>query len=90
MWARRDEADDVEENGLGCRIGNGAGPQVKKVRSTREHVVPTTALSSDGDHPKARRYVDAYRDKPETAADERAALVRAFEALAAEPWDAAR
>ena len=25
--------------------------------STREHVVPTTALSSDGDHPKARRYV---------------------------------
>jgi metal-responsive CopG/Arc/MetJ family transcriptional regulator len=39
---------------------------------------------------EARRYVDAYRNKPETAADERAALVRAFEALAAEPWDAAR
>ena len=39
---------------------------------------------------EARRYVDSYRRKPETAAEELAALVSSFEALSSEPWDETR
>ena len=37
-----------------------------------------------------RRYADGYRRMPETAADERDALLLSTDALLANPWDAAR
>lgn len=37
---------------------------------------------------EARRYVDAYRRRPERLNEEREALVTSLQALAAEPWDA--
>ena len=37
---------------------------------------------------EARRYVDAYRRRPERPDEEREALVTALQALATEPWDA--
>lgn len=45
-------------------------------------------LAATGRSALARRYVEAYRRRPEGKAERRAALARALEALAAEPWDA--
>lgn len=51
-------------------------------RALEAYIAGTTAAD------EARRYVDAYRRRPERARDEREALVTALQALAAEPWDA--
>jgi len=37
---------------------------------------------------RARRYTAGYRQRPERAGEQRAALVRALEALADQEWDA--
>lgn len=45
-------------------------------------------VAAAGRSQEARRYVAAYRRRPEGSAEKRAALASALEALATEPWDA--